>query len=150
MAKRRFAGFKNPSADPYDVWLNEYERGTDCAVYDRFFARVKECVVPLLSDVRASKRKPSHAIAQAGMQLVHEDRRIGWPFATAATMETEERIVRWETADRLVPPDELYALVCRCADIEPVTAHLVAAEFDVTAQVAFVALRRLQVSSHTA
>lgn len=62
MAKRRFAGFKNPSADPYDVWLNEYERGTDCAFYDRFFARVKECVVPLLSDVRASKRKPSHAV----------------------------------------------------------------------------------------
>ncbi len=77
-------------------------------------------------------------------ELVHDDRRIGWPFATAATMETEERIVREETAQRLVPGGELLALVRRLGDIEPVTAKTVADEFDVTPAVAHLALRRLQ------
>jgi hypothetical protein len=79
-------------------------------------------------------------------ELVHDERRIGWPFASAGTMETEERIVREETARRLVPPDELLALTHQRDDIEPVTATVVAAEFDVTPQVAFLALRRLQVN----
>ena len=78
-------------------------------------------------------------------ELIHDERRIGWPFASAGTMESEERIVRGETARRLVPPDELLELVRRCDDIEPVTATVVAREFDVTPQVAFLALRRLQV-----
>ncbi|MCU1356424.1 MAG: hypothetical protein JWM89_1842 [Acidimicrobiales bacterium] len=77
-------------------------------------------------------------------ELVHDERRIGWPFATAATMEKEEAIVRRETASRLVPADELYAMVQRSDGIEPVTAHLVADEFDVTSAVAHLALRTLQ------
>ena len=53
---REMAVYKNASADPYDVWLSEFEHDTDRAFYDRFFAQVKESVVPLLADVRASKR----------------------------------------------------------------------------------------------
>lgn len=75
-------------------------------------------------------------------ELVHDERRIGWPFATAATMEKEEATVRKETALRLVPAEELHRLVFR-SDVEPVTAMLVAAEFDVTSQVAHHALRWL-------
>jgi Zn-dependent peptidase ImmA (M78 family) len=76
-------------------------------------------------------------------ELVHDERQIGWPFATAATMEREEAIVRSETADRLVPAAELLELVSLDGG-EPVTAELVAAEFDVTIGVANLALRRLQ------
>jgi len=53
------AAYKNPSADPYDVWLDEHEAGTDRAFYDLFFSQVKDVVVPLLADVVASGRKPS-------------------------------------------------------------------------------------------
>ncbi len=59
-AKKRMAGAMKPGVDPYDVWLNEYEEGTCRAFYDPFFAQVKDCVVPLLADCMASKRKPSH------------------------------------------------------------------------------------------
>lgn len=52
---------KNPGADPYDVWLAEYEHGSSRAFYDPFFAQVKDCVVPLLADCMASRHKPSHA-----------------------------------------------------------------------------------------
>jgi carboxypeptidase Taq len=56
---RRLAAYKNPSADPYDVWLDEFEQGSDRAFYDAFFDRVKEAVVPLLADVSAARRKPN-------------------------------------------------------------------------------------------
>ena len=54
---REVAGYRNPGADPYDVMLNEQEHDTNRAFYDRFFAQLKDVVVPLLADVRASKRK---------------------------------------------------------------------------------------------
>jgi Zn-dependent peptidase ImmA (M78 family) len=77
-------------------------------------------------------------------ELIHDERRIGWPFATAATMEAEERQVRRLTAEWLVPRDDLLALVEVRSEVEPVTAELVAAEFDVTVQIAATALRYLQ------
>ncbi len=55
------AAKKDASKDPYDVWLNEYEWGTDRAFYDRFFSQVKDCVVPLLADCVASRHKPGHS-----------------------------------------------------------------------------------------
>ena len=54
---REIAGYRRPGADPYDVWLDEHERDTSRSFYDRFFAEVKEAVVPLLADVRASRRR---------------------------------------------------------------------------------------------
>jgi carboxypeptidase Taq len=60
-ALRSMAGARDAQADPYDVWLNENEWGSDRAFYDRFFDQVKDCVVPLLADCMASRRKPSHA-----------------------------------------------------------------------------------------
>ena len=54
---REMAGYRAPGADPYDVWLDEFEHDTNQAFYDRFFAQVKDVVVPLLADVRASRRR---------------------------------------------------------------------------------------------
>ena len=56
---REIAQYRQPNAQPYDVWLNEYEPGTGQDFYDRFFAQVKEVVVPLLADVSVSNRAPS-------------------------------------------------------------------------------------------
>ena len=56
-ALREVAAYRNPSADPYDVLLDENEHDTNRAFYDRFFNQVKDVVVPLLADVRASRRK---------------------------------------------------------------------------------------------
>lgn len=60
-ALKSMAAEKNPEKDPYDVWLNEYEWGTDRAFYDRFFQQVKDCVVPLLADCMASRHKPGRS-----------------------------------------------------------------------------------------
>ena len=73
---RRVAGYKNPDADPYDVWLDDFEHGTDRAFYDAFFNEVKEVVVPLLADVVASRRQPSTAIIEGNFD---EDRQ--WKLA---------------------------------------------------------------------
>lgn len=47
----RFAGYYDASKAPYDALLNEYERGVDMAYLDRFFAALRERIVPLLHAV---------------------------------------------------------------------------------------------------
>ena len=59
-ARKSMAASRDPERDPYDVWLDDYEPGCDRAFYDRFFAQVKDCVVPLLADCMASPSKPKH------------------------------------------------------------------------------------------
>ena len=53
-ALKRQAGYLDSSRDPYDVWLDQYERGMDAASYDKFFSQVRETVVPLVRDSAAS------------------------------------------------------------------------------------------------
>ncbi len=69
-------------------------------------------------------------------ELVHVERQVGWPDATAATMQREEAIVRRETAGRLVPAGELAAFVAERGTVEPICAQMVAEEFDVTVDIA--------------
>jgi hypothetical protein len=92
-------------------------------------------------DARARRRDRAALLAH---ELVHLERGVGYPLATAATMEREEAIVRRETARRLVPPQELAELVARRSEVEPITAALVAEEFDVPEPVAAEALRALR------
>lgn len=57
-AKVRMAQLRSPGSAPYDVCLDDFEHGADQAFYDRFFAQVKDCVVPLLQDVMLARRRP--------------------------------------------------------------------------------------------
>ncbi|MBR0051945.1 MAG: carboxypeptidase M32 [Firmicutes bacterium] len=49
--ERRFAGYVEPEKDPYDHLLNEYEEGLTKETCDRFFATLKERLVPLIHKV---------------------------------------------------------------------------------------------------
>ena len=65
-ALRRMAACKDAEKDPYDVWLDEYEKGTDRAFYDRFFSQregVRRCVADRTGRRRraASRRTRSSA-----------------------------------------------------------------------------------------
>ena len=48
---RKFAGYMAPEKDPYDFWLNEYEEGLNKETCDRFFATLRERLVPLIQKV---------------------------------------------------------------------------------------------------
>lgn len=50
-ALKRQASYLDSTRDPYDVWLDQYERGMDTAAYDAFFSQVKETVVPLVHEI---------------------------------------------------------------------------------------------------
>ena len=50
----RFAGYIAPEKTPYDYWLGEYEDGLTMEICDRFFAGVRERLVPLLQRVAAA------------------------------------------------------------------------------------------------
>lgn len=82
-------------------------------------------------------------------ELIHVERGVGYPVATAATMEREEAIVRRETARRLVPPDALRRFVRQASAVDAVTASSVAEEFDVPLPVAEEALRSLSLGSRS-
>ncbi len=44
----KFAGYYDSTKTPYDALLNEYERGVDMAYLDKFFAALRERIVPLI------------------------------------------------------------------------------------------------------
>ena len=53
---RRFAGYYNPKMAPYDALLNEYEEGMTTQVLDDFFAKLRDCIVPLLRRVTSAQQ----------------------------------------------------------------------------------------------
>ncbi len=47
---KRFANYRDPDKKPYNVFLDDYEKGYTMEDYDRFFNVLKEKVVPLIHD----------------------------------------------------------------------------------------------------
>lgn len=69
-------------------------------------------------------------------ELVHVERGIGWPDASAATMQLEEERV-WRIAlGRLAPPDAVRRFLRRRGSVGPVTVHDLAEEFDLSVEAA--------------
>ena len=54
---RKFAGYYDPDKAPYDALLNEYERGVDMAYLDKFFAAVRDKLVPVIRAI-GEKEQP--------------------------------------------------------------------------------------------
>ncbi len=48
---KRVASLVSPGMDPYDFWLNEYEKGLSTAVLDAFFKRIREALVPIIKRI---------------------------------------------------------------------------------------------------
>ncbi len=53
---RKFAGYYDSTKKPYDALLNEYERGVDMEYLDKFFAALRERIVPLIHRVSEAKQ----------------------------------------------------------------------------------------------
>lgn len=51
-ARRRQAACFAPGKDPYEAWLDRYERGLTIAQCDRFFDALRAEILPLLQDIR--------------------------------------------------------------------------------------------------
>jgi carboxypeptidase Taq len=61
---RKFAGYYDPTKAPYDALLDQYEQGTTMEMLDRYFAQVRETVVPLLERVVAAPQVDSDFLHQ--------------------------------------------------------------------------------------
>lgn len=55
-ARRRQAGYFAPGKDPYEAWLDRYERGLTIAQCDEFFAALRAQILPLLKAVQERGR----------------------------------------------------------------------------------------------
>ncbi len=99
-----------PEKPAYDYWLDRYEEGATMAVCDRFFATLREHIVPLLQKVRAKPQQGDgilHGVFPAAaqeefsyelMRLIGLDLdRVGFattehPFTTSLGSHLDERI----------------------------------------------------------
>ncbi|MDO4739616.1 MAG: carboxypeptidase M32 [Eubacteriales bacterium] len=54
--QKRFAGYCAPEKHPYDYWLGEYEEGLDRQACDRFFATLREHIVPLIKKIQSAQQ----------------------------------------------------------------------------------------------
>lgn len=89
----------------------------------------RDGVDEILLDQRLDRRARREVLAH---ELVHVERGVGWPDATAATMELEEERV-WRTAlRRLAPPEEVERFLRTRATVGPVTVADLAEEFDLS------------------
>ena len=61
---RRHAGYLDPARDPYDVWLDQYERGLTSAQFDAFCEQVRATVVPLVAEI-GQRPQPEAAFLSA-------------------------------------------------------------------------------------
>ncbi|MDR1440684.1 MAG: carboxypeptidase M32, partial [Clostridiales bacterium] len=50
---KRFARYYGPGRDPYEVWLDEHEKGLTRAACEQFFAAVRGGLVPLIREISA-------------------------------------------------------------------------------------------------
>lgn len=50
--RRKQSAYIAPEKDPYEVWLDRYERGLTIEKCDAFFAQLRETIVPLLADIQ--------------------------------------------------------------------------------------------------
>ncbi|MBY4797240.1 carboxypeptidase M32 [Collinsella sp. AGMB00827] len=57
-ALKRQAAYLDPTRDPYDVWLDQFERGLTAADFDAFCTTVRKTVVPLVAAI-TKKGQPS-------------------------------------------------------------------------------------------
>lgn len=123
--------------DPWRVLRERPEielRFTDLGAMRGVWQRDEEGDLILL-DAALDRRARRCVLAH---ELVHAERGIGYGAASEATMEREEEQVRRAVARRLVPLDELAALA-RCRDLEVLSLHDVAEEFDVEEEIAALA-----------
>ena len=67
--RRRWAAYFDPHKAPYDVWLDQFERGTSMAQLDQFFATLRGRIVPLLQKVQASPCQPRTDFLQGDWPL---------------------------------------------------------------------------------
>jgi hypothetical protein len=106
--------------------LLDGERGR----WERHVGPTRDVVV---LDARLRRRARQEVLAH---ELVHVERGIGWPDASAATMEVEEERV-WRVAlDRLAPPPEIRAFLERRGTVGAVTVADLAEEFDLSPEAA--------------
>lgn len=63
-ARRRFAAYFDPDKAPYDVWLDQFEKGLSMRQCDAFFAQLKAAIQPLVRRIVAEGKAPEAAFLQ--------------------------------------------------------------------------------------
>ena len=66
---KRQAAYLDSDRDPYDVWLDQYERGMDRAAVESFFAQVQAGIVPVVEAIQAKGWQPDDSFLHRPVPL---------------------------------------------------------------------------------
>ena len=67
--EKKVIEYRGAGENPYDLLLDDYEDGMNMEVYDTFFAKLKESLVPLLKRIKASKKKIDKSFVNVHVDL---------------------------------------------------------------------------------
>ena len=67
--KKKIIEYRSNGEYPYDILLDDYETGMNMEVYDVFFSKLKESVVPLLKKIKESNKKIDKSFINAHVDL---------------------------------------------------------------------------------
>ena len=67
--QRKVIEYRGNGEQPYNILLDDYEDGMNMEVYDEFFGKLKETVVPLLKKIKESRKKIDMSFVNACVDL---------------------------------------------------------------------------------
>ena len=85
---KRQASYLDASRDPYDVWLDQYERGMDRASLEAFFAQVRAGVVPVVEAIREKGWQPDDSFLHRRVP-VEQQRELCWRVADVMRLDRD-------------------------------------------------------------
>ena len=79
---RRYAAYLDDQKQPYDVLLDEFERGLTMEVCDGFFGELKEALIPLIHRITKTGKQPDIAFLHQEYPIETQRRLSDWLMET--------------------------------------------------------------------
>jgi len=70
--KKQIITYRDTGKKPYDVFLDDYEAGMDMRVYDEFFDKLKDAIVPLLKKIQQSPKQIETSFTKTPVDLASQ------------------------------------------------------------------------------
>lgn len=67
--QKKIISYRSNGENSYDILLDDYEAGMNMAVYDQFFDKLKESLVPLLQKIKESGKKIDRSFVNAPVDV---------------------------------------------------------------------------------
>jgi len=118
------AELMDPKRDPYDVWLDQYERGLSAKSFDAFCDEVKATVVPLVHAIGERGQQPDADFLHARVPEAAQ-RAIMSPLLEDVSLESAKAVLYNITAPTDITAEEIAEIGDIIGDATPEEANII-------------------------